>query len=329
MQRRDAIAGALVGIAAIAGVGWLLGHERNAPRGVVDAAAAVEVAAPPVASTGNILDFIVFDAYVPPPPIECDALASRNDAVFAALPSRDGCAPSKINSLGCESIGAATWGIAADHASVNADCETNVSVKLVRIEGDAGEKSGAMMDATEHWSTQNTFALRALSDYDGDGSPEILLEHSIEAHSAGTRTRASIWTMHAGIERYAPAEKIDIAGTEDVDGDGRIDLLTRGPFGAVEADEGYMSADITPAIFVAHALPDGTFSTDDRVVRAYARDHCRTAARSIAGTREAASDDALAIVCARLHGVTLADDSGSSWRSRLAAISPPFELGRQ
>lgn len=330
MKRRDMLAAALVAAGAIAGVGWLLAHAgvfgRSASSVVIDAAV-VDVAAPPVASTGNILDFIVFDAYVPPAPTACEALASRNDAVFAALPSRDGCAPSKIDSLPCERVGSATWAIAVDHASVDAECATHVTVKLVRLDGDAGEASGAPMDAIdEAWHVRNAFALRALSDYDGDGSPEILVEHSISAHSGGTTSDASVWTMSAhGIERYAPAAKIEIAGAEDIDADGRIDLLTRGPYGKVGVDESYMSPQ-APTIFAAHAMPDGTFLEGDPTARTYARDKCRTAAHSLKSTREAAADDALAIVCARLHGVTLVADAGSSWRNQLAAIDPPFLL---
>ena len=248
--------------------------------------------------------------------------------MFAALAAHDGCAPSKLDSLPCVTVGSATWAIAVDHATVDAECATQITVKLVRLGADAGvEASGAPIDANETWSARNTFTIRDLGDYDGDGSPEVLVEHSIDAHSAGTRTDATMWTIHgARVGRYAPAAKIVIAGAEDVDGDGRIDLLTRGPYESIEADESYMSPRIAPAIFVAHSMSDGTFLEGDPASRAYTRGKCKAAARSLAGTREAADEDALAIVCAALHGVMLTTDASSSWRGRLATVAPPFAL---
>ncbi|HEY2365820.1 MAG TPA: hypothetical protein VGH87_05510, partial [Polyangiaceae bacterium] len=173
MKRRDMLAAALVAAGAIAGVAWLLAHtrvfEQSPPSAVIDAGID-EVPATQASAAGNILDFIVFDAYVAPPPTACDVFASRNDAVVAALAARDGCSPPKIGSLPCESVGASTWAIAVDHAAVTAECETQFSVKLVRLDVDGGETSAPNL-APDSQSAHDTFALRALSDYDGDGSP--------------------------------------------------------------------------------------------------------------------------------------------------------------
>lgn len=101
----------------------------------------------------------------------------------------------------------------------------------------------------------------ALYDFDGDGEEEaILTEHST---SLGRQERTvTIWTFKAGrIAPYAPAWQRIAEAARDVDGDGRPDLLYRPYWG----EKGNGGAELA----LAHALPNGTFSTSDAAVAAF------------------------------------------------------------
>lgn len=100
-----------------------------------------------------------------------------------------------------------------------------------------------------------------LYDFDGDGEEEaILTEHS---NSLGRQERSvTLWTFKAGrITPYAPAWQRIAEAARDVDGDGRPDLLYRPYWG----ERGPGGAELA----LAHALPNGTFSTSDAAAAAF------------------------------------------------------------
>jgi hypothetical protein len=137
-------------------------------------------------------------------------------------------------------------------------------------------------------------ASRLFVDYDGDGQPEVIVE------AAG---HFEIDTMSAGrVVPYPPARGIDFDDVCDVDADGRFDLMTRGPYASIPE---------VPAMFVAHARADGTFSERDDVARQALRVTCSDVPMS-------SKDLARHLVCARLHGV-----SAETLRARLADAGAP------
>ena len=157
-----------------------------------------------------------------------------------------------------------------------------------------------------------------------------------------TTSQTILFSVQAGQIRASdrlPAglEVVDMA---DVDGDGRSDLLTPGPFvGKLPAaiDEDNLLAVHGP-LLVAHQQPDGSFALHDAVAVAHARRLCpRKPARFVlpfdpdAGAHALWSDGAQSlIVCARLWGLPSSEIRAAlqsvgaleSW----ADVKPPLEL---
>ena len=150
----------------------------------------------------------------------------------------------------------------------------------------------------------------AACDYDGDGTPEAVTVATGREHEGPSEARAQVWTVHDGaIVPYAPAAALDADDAEDVDGDGRPDLLTHLGYeaSATAAGSGFEYVLAGP-LFVAHATPQGGFALDDAVALAEAERRCSPAPASVIVPVEEGQfgvDDALtagAIVCARLRG---------------------------
>jgi hypothetical protein len=144
-------------------------------------------------------------------------------------------------------------------------------------------------------------------DWNGDGVAELAFPQG-----AGSAELA-IWTVASGaIAPYAPAADIAVRAVEDLDGDGRPDLLYTAPFsGEMELPDAmdtslYLRPHEGGFWLVAHALPDGTFSRDDEVAREYARKECPAGDLDVRD-RNWPEDEALAVAqavrCAKLHGV--------------------------
>lgn len=109
-------------------------------------------------------------------------------------------------------------------------------------------------------------------DYDGDGHPEVLLALGEAESGEGTRIEHHLLTLGPrGLRAYPHSPPLGEDGRmEDVDGDGRPDLVTRGAYAAATITT-CGTGDDAPAVapmFVHHALPDGRFSDSDAVARA-------------------------------------------------------------
>lgn len=86
--------------------------------------------------------------------------------------------------------------------------------------------------------------------------------------------------------------------SEDVDHDGRADLIVREPFVTTgEAEQSGFSYDITGPEWVFHSLPDGSFSSTDAVAVAAARSQCPSAPERVLLTERG-------VACARAWGMT-------------------------
>ena len=113
-----------------------------------------------------------------------------------------------------------------------------------------------------------------LYDYDHDGEPEIIVQLTGHIHEGGDWRRGRVWTFHDGVVAlYPPAANINVRDVQDVDHDGRPDLLTVGPF-ADTAESPGSPYELTGPRLVAHARPDGRFAMDDEVARAAAQKVC-------------------------------------------------------
>lgn len=97
---------------------------------------------------------------------------------------------------------------------------------------------------------------------------QLSWHHSLPPHAV-----LGVWTVKQGrIESYAPADAFPAVGVADIDADKRPDLLLDsrgeflGPDGRIETHTSFNPDG------VAHALPNGSFSTNDAVAKQATRD---------------------------------------------------------
>jgi hypothetical protein len=146
-----------------------------------------------------------------------------------------------------------------------------------------------------------------LFDWDGDGDPEIVAYVVAVRHEAGRWSHGRVWTLHGGqLALYEPGKQLSVLSVEDVDGDGRLDIWTHGPYSAMAVSwgSGFQVLMAGPRL-LAHSLPDGTFSMNDAVATTANEEACRDAGRTIVEPGEVPSTPfgaAFRVACARLRG---------------------------
>lgn len=174
-------------------------------------------------------------------------------------------------------------------------------------------------------------------DFDGDGDEEVVLFASADEEGYDPEI-AEVWTFKGGVVvPYAPASGIAFDAVTDVDGDGRPDLVGRGPYAKILAEsETGDSFPIAPRFFVARALAGGAFDVHAPESIAYAKTQCGP--RAPVDFENGSFDDALAtaIVCARILGASAESlhteaahrcrgtDRCPLWVSALIDVEPPF-----
>ncbi len=116
-------------------------------------------------------------------------------------------------------------------------------------------------------------------DYDGDGEPELALVLTLGQNEAEDPVRGRVWTFRDGaIAAFAPAINVEVTNIEDVDRDGRPDLLTPIPFSTTaEAPGSGFTYAIDGPMWVFHSLAGGAFSSTDTVAVGAARTACPSA----------------------------------------------------
>lgn len=142
-------------------------------------------------------------------------------------------------------------------------------------------------------------------DFDGDGEEELILVEGAP----------TIWTSQGGkVSPYSPSKGLSFVRLVDADGDKRPDLLLANPYDA--------SADLLrcgkwgghPVLgffvetsLIAHALPDGTFTTDDALTQRLAKTLCPSRPSPIVMRNGGKFDHGWIrdnVVCARLWGAS-------------------------
>jgi hypothetical protein len=161
---------------------------------------------------------------------------------------------------------------------------------------------------------------RIVTDYDGDGVPELWVRTDEDGVEGGHFAPSFILTVHDGrVTEYAPATGLgEIATPVDVDGDGRLDLPAS--LGLAIFDQGscFGKGDDKPADMFAHSLEDGTFSKTDAVAMAHVKKWCPAMPATIS-TRTAA-------LCARLW---TAPADVKATRARIAASCVRWDCARE
>lgn len=178
--------------------------------------------------------------------------------------------------------------------------------RLAHID-DAGRIALAPTTPLRHFSTSHeSESIEGSFDYDGDGSTEVVTARVESNNRTSPIVSLAIRTMRAGrVERYEPAGGVPaFSGLVDFDRDGRPDLyqLFCTPF-----EQRSSGVTLYGPRCLAHARPDGTFSTDDAVAQSFVRAQCTAPperlvvldARSGSVDRDATLS---AIACARFYG---------------------------
>jgi hypothetical protein len=107
-----------------------------------------------------------------------------------------------------------------------------------------------------------------VGNVDGDGDPEVFIAGSVHEEGPDSGWGELLTFKDGTIRRYETPKDMDVGGAEDVDHDGRLDVLTPGSYSGVEAWSAIgASYPAVGSVFVAHTLPDGGFSMNDAVAK--------------------------------------------------------------
>lgn len=155
-------------------------------------------------------------------------------------------------------------------------------------------------------------------DFDGDGEDEVIVAGTRWDAGGASTPFGRVWTFKGErIELYAPAPAF--GAVEDVDDDDRPDLLTHGAYFAVVSSScSGVERSVSGPMLVAHARPDGGFTTNDAVAVAFAKRRCPSRPTFlVASSAEGGGagvdaggpygDSVERLVCARLWGASEAD----------------------
>lgn len=184
--------------------------------------------------------------------------------------------------------------------------EVRATWRLVRAYAD-----GHRLLGTESQIEVAPFSVRGFGhvtsafDYDGDGEDEVLLGTD-SSNIYGGITIGTLWTVRNGmVTPFLPAQGINIEGLEDVDDDGRPDIVTLGPYQPESAplctDGNYRQV----FSLIAHSTSTG-FSFTDRVAADYAKKLCPRPPGKLDINPDLV-DSLSAVRCARLWGMSSAD----------------------
>lgn len=147
-----------------------------------------------------------------------------------------------------------------------------------------------------------------LFDYDGDGEPEIFLANSIKIHEDIGYTKAGLFSWKAGKVALYPELPAGYDDIEDIDQDGRPDLLYHPLQSDREAPCSGFGYRWSGPPHAAHSLKDGTFSTQDKPAQNFLRRACPAPPsppkKSAKPTEFLTAEDNPPEVCARIWGAS-------------------------
>ena len=274
----------------------------------------------------------------------CAGLARANEKTMAVVPAGHPVTSAWRKAAVCRASAADAWGLSLDSLHVAAGDASEIrgrwSLRHVRVLPDgsshedapfAPETFESPLSATDaelpvaaeqnnlKWSDYGRVVptAPAFYDFDGDGEAEaiVVVETTDDSESGVEHAthRGRVWTARAGIQLYAPARTVAVEDVRDIDGDGRPDLITRGPYmaSATISCGSQDSYPVTGPALVAHATAGGMFASGDAVAADFARRECskqprpvmvRERAQPAAGGGIAFATSARNVACARLWG---------------------------
>ncbi len=137
-----------------------------------------------------------------------------------------------------------------------------------------------------------------VTDLDGDGRMEFYVGAVHQAEEGIYSDSRAFYTVRGGaiaaVELPIPTG-VSLDGVDDVDHDGRLDLLSHGPYTGSDTSScsGFPSR-MTGPLLLAHGLASGGWSWTDEVARTFALRTCSRAPRALSNAQD--------VACARLWG---------------------------
>jgi len=345
MKTRDRVISAVV-VGGIIALIWIGGsklrgeHEQDAAADAPSASASTSASATTTASaTASATPAPLADAAPTAMSGACKTMGDASTKKLDDAKAARACTPNfDTSQLACHtSQNGATWGLRVDDVVDLGEepCKTGWLVRLVHIDVNGNESAvvpGISQTLRAH--TYNTSIDTRLSDvtffdWDGDGEDEVFVRGTRGTNDRPDEERAQLWTFQSTdggsrIAPYPPAASFTLIGIQDIDGDGRPDLMIS-LFGTGK------DSPPTSKRFAAHSLKDGTFSMHDAAAVAWAEKQCPSDPTLDFSEWGATAADEL--VCAAVWGHDLSKvcrmlDAGACppWAEKLAKTKPPLSL---
>ena len=304
---------------------FVVACHRHAPGVVHDRAPDAAPPAPPASASASASASAA--ASPPAAPDTCATFAEKTkrevDVALAKFPLPEGYPAMDLHSpVGfCRATPHGVWRIEMpDYSAADNQLAVRYSIesrfRIVHLDAAGHRAERVMKETLSDYGGRDKPREPTLFDFDGDGEPEIYVELHEEGDEGHRARQIELLTYRDGaVAPYAPATAYDLAGLDDVDHDGRPDLVVYAGYeDTLERCGSEFPYDFPPPRFVAHSLASGAFALDDAAAKAHARAWCPAAPAKIASSTDA--------LCARLWAKTPADVAREKARVASCAEKP-------
>jgi hypothetical protein len=239
----------------------------------------------------------------------CARLVAQNNRVRAVL-APDSRAAEMLRSFGrCERTRSGRWAIVLDTLRADPASEGRATGTWAFVHVDSDGEREVRVARNDEWEdmVRPELTTFTLFDYDGDGEQELVWSVHTSVSEGADRHAGGVMTFkHGEIRALDGSASFAPYATEDVDHDGRPDLIGHAPYDG-EGDDSPSGFTYTlrgPSLLL-HSLANGAFSADDSVAKQYARRACPARVNAVFSTRDDVEGGPF-VACARMWGVTAA-----------------------